>query len=158
MYKRRLVGSVLWAHVFISLNQLCFLNFLCSDIHYSTSSSKRYINKVCCCPCFLIYYLLYKPKQFVFIFPFTQYIPVITRYRNLEKQRVRACTWFQGTLKSTERPRATFISPNCNDLKVVWSKVVAEASTNTILSSSMIHCSLYMHQSLPVDYKEDPDG
>lgn len=76
----------------ISLNQLCFLNFLCSDIHYSTSSSKRYINKVCCCPCFLIYYLLYKPKQFVFIFPFTQYIPVITRYRNLEKTE-SACTY-----------------------------------------------------------------
>lgn len=47
----------------------------------------------------------------------------------------------QTTLKSTERSWATFISPNCNDLKVVWSKVAAEAST-------IKHNSIFEYDSL----------
>lgn len=47
----------------------------------------------------------------------------------------------QASLKSTERPWATFISPNCNDLKVVWSKVVAEVST-------IKHNSVFEYDSL----------
>jgi len=48
----------------------------------------------------------------------------------------------QATSKSTERLWTTFISSKCSDLKVIWPKVLAGASTikyNSALDCHLLH-------------------